>query len=122
MRHKPIVKANGSDCAVGDVAVMKTGKGPIDTTISRLTAAENRVLALVTRAKTNKEIARALGISPATVKRHLENLLRKLQLKNRVAAAVYGLLVSGCAHGLDAGCALRAWFKEREVADTTWAD
>ena len=49
-----------------------------------LTAAEMRVLNLISRAKTNKEIAADLGISPATVKRHLENVLRKLHLKNRV--------------------------------------
>jgi DNA-binding NarL/FixJ family response regulator len=45
----------------------------------------------VAQAKTNKEIACHLKISPATVKRHLENILKKLQLKNRVEAAVYSV-------------------------------
>ena len=60
-----------------------------------LTPAEKRVLNLISRAKTNKEIAAKLGISPATVKRHLENVLRKLHLKNRVEAAIYALMMTG---------------------------
>ncbi|HEX9878847.1 MAG TPA: LuxR C-terminal-related transcriptional regulator [Candidatus Binatia bacterium] len=56
-----------------------------------LTRQERRVLELVSEGKTNKEIALVLAISPATVKRHLENILRKLQLKNRVEAAVYAV-------------------------------
>lgn len=63
---------------------------------ARLTAAENRVLTHVSRAKTNKEIASALGISPATVKRHVEKILTKLQLRNRVEAAIYGVMINGC--------------------------
>ena len=56
-----------------------------------LTVKEKTVLDLVAEAKTNKEIACDLKISPATVKRHLENILRKLQLRNRVDAAVYAV-------------------------------
>jgi DNA-binding NarL/FixJ family response regulator len=76
-----------------------------------LTAAETRVLNLVSRAKTNKEIAADLGISPATVKRHLENVLRKLHLKNRVEAAIYALMIAGCPRGLDHDCPLELWHK-----------
>lgn len=46
---------------------------------------------LVADGQTNKEIAAALRISPATVKRHLENIFRKLKLKNRVRAAVFAV-------------------------------
>jgi two-component system NarL family response regulator len=56
-----------------------------------LTAQEKKVLKLVANGETNKEIAAALYISPATVKRHLENILKKLQVKNRVTAAVYAV-------------------------------
>jgi DNA-binding CsgD family transcriptional regulator len=76
-----------------------------------LTAAEKRVLNLVAQAKTNKEIAAALGISPATVKRHLENVLRKLHLKNRVEAAIYALIITGCPRGFDRQCPLELWHK-----------
>ena len=59
--------------------------------LSNLTVAEKKVLALISRANSNKEIAAVLGISPSTVKRHVENILRKAHLKNRVQAAIYGL-------------------------------
>ena len=86
--------------ACGSVAPMPRGN---------LTAAEKRVLNLISRAKTNKEIAVALGISPATVKRHLENVLRKLHLKNRVELAIYALLINGCPRGFDHRCPLQRW-------------
>lgn len=57
----------------------------------RLTAQERKVLDRVAEGETNKEIACRLKISPATVKRHLENILKKLQLRNRVEAAVYSV-------------------------------
>ena len=65
--------------------------GPAKKAVLSLTRCEMRVLSLVTQSKTNSEIARALGISPATVKRHLENILRKLELKNRVDAAIFAV-------------------------------
>jgi DNA-binding NarL/FixJ family response regulator len=71
----------------------KDSVGQFEAEKTSLTNMENRVLTLVTMAKTNKEIACALGISPATVKRHIENLLRKLRLRNRVEAAVFGAIV-----------------------------
>jgi DNA-binding NarL/FixJ family response regulator len=55
---------------------------------------------------TNKEIAAVLGISPATVKRHLEKILTKLAMRNRVELAIYGLTAS-CPHQGISGCALR---------------
>jgi DNA-binding NarL/FixJ family response regulator len=56
-----------------------------------LTGQEVKVLRLVAKGQSNKEIAAVLCISPSTAKRHLENILQKLQLKNRVAAAVYAV-------------------------------
>jgi DNA-binding CsgD family transcriptional regulator len=74
---------------------------------ARLTAAETRVLVHLSQAKTNKEIAATLGISPATVKRHLEKILNKLRLRNRVEAAIYGLLSKGCPLQSRSNCVLR---------------
>jgi DNA-binding NarL/FixJ family response regulator len=84
---------------------------------AKISAAESRVLALVAGANTNKEIATVLGISPATVKRHLENILKKLQLRNRVEAAIYGLTIIGCPRQSEPNCALMLWQKERAMAD-----
>lgn len=66
---------------------MFTGK----KSFGELTPQERKVLDLVAEAKTDKEIGCDLKISPATVKRHQENILRKLQLRNRVEAAVYAV-------------------------------
>lgn len=103
--------------------VMETGQRRIavKNLTSKLTAAEKTVLALVSSAKTNKEIASALGISPATVKRHLENVLRKLELKNRVEAAIYGLIASGCPHESNSACPLKLWQNARHDAEAKWA-
>jgi DNA-binding CsgD family transcriptional regulator len=92
----------------------KTDNEVAESKVTILTAMEDRVLTRVTLAKTNKEIAHALGISPATVKRHLENLLRKLKLKNRVEAAVYGLMIKGCPARNRSACALEIWRNSRK--------
>lgn len=84
--------------------------------VCTLTAAEKKILACVSLAKTNKEIAGELHISPATVKRHVENILRKLGLRNRVEAALYGLLTAGCSRETNPGCGLRKWWCERADA------
>ena len=87
---------------------------------SKLTAAEKRVLILVSSGETNKEIAAALCISPATVKRHLENVLRKLALRNRVEAAIYGLMTNGCPNGSSSDCPLELWRKAKFGAEAKW--
>ncbi|MEE4154844.1 MAG: response regulator transcription factor [Erythrobacter sp.] len=53
-----------------------------------LTKREREVVALVAEGLTNKEIARKLGISPATVKVHVERLIGKLGVADRTQAAV----------------------------------
>jgi DNA-binding NarL/FixJ family response regulator len=62
-----------------------------NSTISGLTVTEKKVLRLLAEALSNKEIAAKMGLSPSTVKRHVENILRKLLLRNRVEAAVYAV-------------------------------
>lgn len=57
--------------------------------ISRLlTRRELDVVELVARGLTNKEIARELAISPATVKAHVERVIGKLGVADRTQAAV----------------------------------
>ncbi len=122
MQPKTISKASNGECVSQLVMAVNSVHGPVESSATKLTGAENRVLARVTLAKTNKEIARDLGISPATVKRHLENVLGKLGLRNRVEAAIYGLLVNGCSGAMNPSCALRLWHKEREPEAAAWAD
>jgi DNA-binding CsgD family transcriptional regulator len=51
-----------------------------------LTAREREVLAWVARGKTNADIAALLWVSPATVRKHLENVFGKLGVRTRTAA------------------------------------
>ena len=54
-----------------------------------LTPREAEVLGWVARGKVNAEIAAALFISPHTVRKHLENLFEKLDVRTRTAAAAH---------------------------------
>ena len=50
---------------------------------------EREVLALVARGARNRQIAQALSISEFTVKRHMQNILHKLDLPSRRAAGLF---------------------------------
>jgi two-component system, NarL family, nitrate/nitrite response regulator NarL len=52
-----------------------------------LSSREGEILALVEQGRSNKEIARQLAISAATVKNHMHNILQKLQVSRRGQAA-----------------------------------
>jgi len=52
-----------------------------------LTPRESEILALVDQGCSNKDIARQLAISSATVKNHMHNILQKLQVSRRGQAA-----------------------------------
>lgn len=54
-----------------------------------LSPREREILHHVARGGSNKHIARELGITEATVKAHMQNMLRKLGLSSRVQAAVF---------------------------------
>ena len=56
---------------------------------SILTAREREVLGLVAGGARNRQVAAALEISEFTVKRHVQNILRKLALPSRVEAAAF---------------------------------
>jgi HD-GYP domain-containing protein (c-di-GMP phosphodiesterase class II) len=56
-----------------------------------LTDREQQVLARIGQGESNKEAARALGISPSTVRAHLENVFRKLECSTRAAATLKAL-------------------------------
>ena len=56
--------------------------------LSSLTAREREIVGLIAEGMTNKEIGRHLGISPATVKAHVERLIAKLGVTDRTQAAV----------------------------------
>jgi DNA-binding NarL/FixJ family response regulator len=56
-----------------------------------LTEQELRVLALVARGLSNKEVARVLGLREKTIRNYVSAILAKLGLASRVQAATYAL-------------------------------
>jgi DNA-binding CsgD family transcriptional regulator len=59
--------------------------------VPRLTARQRELLHLVAAGHTNAQIARRLGISEGTVRTHLENIFRLLQVSSRTAAVTRAL-------------------------------
>ena len=59
--------------------------------IASLTPREADILELISQGLSNKMIARKLDIAESTVKVHVKHLLKKLNLKSRVEAAVWVL-------------------------------
>jgi DNA-binding NarL/FixJ family response regulator len=58
---------------------------------SELSEREIEVLKLIANGTDNAVIAAELHISPKTVKNHISNILMKLQIDNRIQAAVYAV-------------------------------
>lgn len=55
-----------------------------------LTPREKEVLCIITAGATNEEIVKKLFISPHTVRTHLYNIFKKIQVSNRTQAALWG--------------------------------
>ncbi|URN11125.1 response regulator transcription factor [Streptomyces radiopugnans] len=67
----------------------------------QLTPREEAALALLVQGMSNKQIARRLGISEHGAKRHVSNVLAKLNCPNRTVAAVVAVqdgLIAAPAH------------------------
>jgi DNA-binding NarL/FixJ family response regulator len=53
-----------------------------------LTSREREIFALIARGMSNKEIARAFRCTETTVKHHVTNIIQKLNVRNRIQAAL----------------------------------
>jgi DNA-binding NarL/FixJ family response regulator len=65
------------------------------SSLAFLSAREIEILGLLASGRANDDIANRLKISPFTVRNHISNLLRKLQVDNRTQAAAFAI-----RHGL----------------------
>ena len=83
-RHEMQAQRTGAQVNEPDAAV--PGKA-----VNVLTPRELEVLKLVAQGLSNHDIAKRLYLSEHTVHRHLSNILRKLNLSSRSAAAAWGV-------------------------------
>jgi LuxR family transcriptional regulator, maltose regulon positive regulatory protein len=97
------IGANG-DCARAEAMLenRRNADHSMDGPLARLSARELQVLGLVAEGLTNHDIAQRLVLSEHTVNRHVANILRKLGLNSRTAAASlagrHGLGIAGSSH------------------------
>lgn len=72
-------------------ALRTEGNHPSDAEQAGLTEREYEILKLIAKGLSNKMIARTLDITEGTVKVHVKHLLKKLNLRSRVEAAVWAV-------------------------------
>lgn len=71
---------------------VSAGRPAADRSLGRdLTRRESEILACLTAGASNKQIARDLGITEATVKIHMKSLIRKIGVRNRTQAALWAI-------------------------------
>lgn len=79
------------------VAQFRSGNNtPAAPEREKLTPRERETMICLARGESNKEIARHLDVAESTVKIHVQNILKKLNVTSRVQIAVYAV-----EHGLD---------------------
>jgi predicted ATPase/DNA-binding CsgD family transcriptional regulator len=90
-----IAAALETESAAPLAATAQTASEPLPIGATSLTKREREVLRLLTQGKSDKEIGDELFISPRTAMTHVANLLGKLEVPSRTAAAALAL-----RHGL----------------------
>jgi two-component system, NarL family, nitrate/nitrite response regulator NarL len=76
------------------VLAARSGHGPVSqprNVLDTLTEREQQILIMVRDGATNQEIAHALCLAEATVKNSMTIIMQKLQVRNRVEAAIVAL-------------------------------
>lgn len=78
----------------------RTATGIDDSVLQKLTPREREVFALLPSGASNAILAQKLGISPGTIKIHVERILSKLDLRDRTQAAVKAVEAGFSSDGL----------------------
>jgi DNA-binding NarL/FixJ family response regulator len=90
-RGESLISPNIASKVLQRVRATSTQPDIADTIRAELSDREIEVLKLIANGKDNAVIAAELCISPKTVKNHISNILMKLQIDNRIQAAVYAV-------------------------------
>ena len=101
--------------------LIKTPEGSVTTARVHLTDREREVLDLILLARSNREIARQLGIEERTVKAHVGRLMRKTGSDNRIELSMRALNAarSGSVASADRREAERRKSDRRQRSDAT---
>jgi DNA-binding NarL/FixJ family response regulator len=83
----PVVASQLLDYVRDTASSLRVGADPV----GELTPRELEVLRLMAQGLENSEIARELVISTRTARNHVASILEKLQMENRIQAAVYAV-------------------------------
>jgi DNA-binding NarL/FixJ family response regulator len=86
-RGEPVIDADVRNAVLGTIGAAARSLQAGTVVAERLSAQEERVMALVVEGKTNKEIGAAMGLSDKTIKNYLRNAFQKLGVKRRAHAA-----------------------------------
>lgn len=81
----------GSDALLRRLPGPRTTPGPVEAVEPELTAREVEVLGCLVSGMSNKQVAKALGISVRTVTVHVSNLLRKTGSASRTEVALWAV-------------------------------
>lgn len=83
--------ANGGTYLPADLLsqMLQHEKEQDDAHLNNLSPRETEILHLLAKGQSNKEIAREIGLQEITVKVHLSSIYRKLDVRNRVEAALH---------------------------------
>ena len=93
---EPVISDSMTAKLVAQFRAPAPAAAPRQEEAPRLTAREREIVQGLARGESNKEIARDLGVAESTVKIHVQNILKKLNLASRVQVAVYAV-----EHGLN---------------------
>ena len=75
----------------GELPPKTAAQTVVASELNKLSPREREILTFLARGQSNKEIARKLELAESTVKIHVQNILRKLNLTSRVQAAVFAV-------------------------------
>jgi len=73
------------------IEIATPSAAPVDRTLGILTEREREVLAQLVQGYTNRQISETLGITPNTVKKHVDHILQKLEVSSRAGAVAVAL-------------------------------